>query len=235
MSFITIHQVCELWFKLLLFELTDARDRMLEGDTYLPLIRLRRCLAIQRVLHDQMNVLDTMTPRAFQEFRETLAGASGFQSVQFREIEFISGLKDPHWSTRMRGLTAADSERLRRRLAEPTLWDGFLAVLEAAGFDVSTLSCRYAAYDKIAANPEEHTALSELAHALVEHDQAWSLWRSRHALVAQRQIGGRSGTGGSAGVSYLRARIDHRFYPELWDAWDAAQTELRTQVPMAAP
>ncbi|HEY7487292.1 MAG TPA: tryptophan 2,3-dioxygenase family protein [Streptosporangiaceae bacterium] len=235
LSFITIHQVCELWFKVLLYELTDARDRMLEGETYLPRVRLRRCLAIQRVLHDQMNVLDTMTPRAFQDFRGALGGASGFQSVQFREIEFISGLKDPHWPARMRGLSAADRVRLRRRLAEPTLWDGFLAVLAASGFDVSDRSCRYAAYDKIEANPEEHAALWELAHALVEHDQAWSLWRSRHALVAERQIGGRPGTGGSAGVAYLRARVDHRFYPELWDAWAAAEPELETDVSRAAP
>jgi tryptophan 2,3-dioxygenase len=222
LSFITIHQVCELWFKVLLFELTDARDRMLEGDTYLPRVRLRRCLAIQRVLHDQMTVLDTMTPRGFQQFRGALGGASGFQSVQFREIEFVSGLKDHRWPTRMRGLSAADRDRLQRRLDEPTLWDGFLAVLWAAGFDVATRSSRYAAYDKIASNPEEHAALGELAHALVEHDQAWSLWRSRHALVAERQIGGRAGTGGSAGVAYLRARVDHRFYPELWDAWETA-------------
>src|SRR6266545_5450115 len=217
LMFISIHQVCELWFKLLLFELTDARDRMLAGEAYLPRIRLRRCLAIQRVLHDQMNVLDTMTPQGFQEFRGTLHGASGFQSAQYREIEFLSGLKDPNWPKRLRGLTADDRLRLRRRFAEPSLWDGFLAVLEASGFDVSTRRCRFAAYDTIANAPEDHTALWELAHALIEHDQAWSLWRARHTLVAERQISGRPGTGGSAGVRYLRARVDNRFYPELWE------------------
>jgi tryptophan 2,3-dioxygenase len=230
LMFISIHQVCELWFKLLLFELADARDRMLAGEAYMPRIRLRRCLSIQRVLHDQMNVLDTMTPKGFQEFRGALGGASGFQSAQYREIEFLSGLKDPAWPTRLRGLAASDRDRLQRRLTEPTLWDGFLAVLETYGFDVSTRPCRFDAYNTIASAPEDHADLWELAQALVEYDQAWSLWRSRHALVAERQIGRRPGTGGTAGVRYLRARVDHQFYPELWEAWDV----IETHVPMAA-
>lgn len=229
--FISIHQVCELWFKLLLFELTDARDRMLAGEACLPRIRLRRCLAIQRVLHDQMNVLDTMTPQGFQEFRGNLGGASGFQSVQYREIEFLSGLKDPDLPNRLRGLTPADRDRLQRRLAEPSLWDGFLAVLETFGFDVSTRPGRFAAYETIAGARDEHAALWELAHALVEHDQAWSRWRTRHALVAERQIGRRPGTGGSAGVRYLRARIGRRFYPELREAWDVLETDVRRTAP----
>jgi tryptophan 2,3-dioxygenase len=225
--FISIHQVCELWFKLLLFELTDARDRMLAGEADLPRIRLRRCLAIQRVLHDQMNVLDTMTPQGFQEFRGDLGGASGFQSVQYREIEFLSGLKDPAWPNRLRGLTAADRDRLRQRLTEPSLWDGFLAVLEAFGFDVSSRSGRFAAYHTIASDPEDHAAVWDLAQALIEYDQAWSQWRTRHALVAERQIGRRLGTGGTAGVRYLRSRVDHQFYPELWEAWDVLDTDVR--------
>jgi tryptophan 2,3-dioxygenase len=228
--FISIHQVCELWFKLLLFELADARDRMLAGEARMPRIRLRRCLSIQQVLHEQMNVLDTMTPQGFQEFRGALGGASGFQSAQYREIEFLSGRKDPAWPNRLRGLPAADRDRLRRRLTEPTLWDGFLAALEASGFDVSTQRCRFAAYNTIASDPEDHADLWELANALVEYDQAWSLWRNRHALVAERQIGSRPGTGGSAGVRFLRARVDQQFFPELWEAWDVAETD----VPVAA-
>src|SRR5499426_3117036 len=110
--FITIHQVYELWFKLLLAELTDARDRMLAGEVYLPRVRLERCLTIERVLVGQVDVIDTMTPQDFLIFRTKLAPASGFQSAQFREIEFLSGLKDPGFLNRFRGLTALEQVRL---------------------------------------------------------------------------------------------------------------------------
>src|ERR1043165_2243579 len=136
--FITIHQVYELWFKLLLHELTDARDRMLAGETYLPRLRLERCISIERVLVGQVDVIDTMTPQDFLAFRNKLAPASGFQSAQFREIEFLSGLRDPGSLHLFRGLTDAERERLERRLAEPSLWDGYLAVLRHAGFAVDT-------------------------------------------------------------------------------------------------
>ena len=110
--FITIHQVYELWFQLLLAELSDARDRMLAGESYLPRVRLERCLAIERVLIAQVDVIDTMTPQDFLAFRTKLAPASGFQSAQFREIEFLSGLKDPGYVQRFRGLTPAERDQL---------------------------------------------------------------------------------------------------------------------------
>jgi tryptophan 2,3-dioxygenase len=223
LMFIALHQAYELWFKVQLFELTDARDRMLAGETYLPRLRLRRCQEIQRVLHGQIDVLDTMTPQGFQEFRDALGSASGFQSAQFREIEFLSGLKESRWPDRLPGLSAADRMRLRRRFGEPTLWDGFLAVLEMHGFAVSSRRQRFAAYTAITDNAE-HADLWELTEALVDHDQAWSMWRARHAFVVERQIGARPGTGGSAGIAYLRGRADLRFYPELWEARDLAGT-----------
>jgi tryptophan 2,3-dioxygenase len=215
--FITIHQVYELWFKLLLAELTDARDRMLSGETYLSRVRLERCHAVERVLISQVDVIDTMTPQDFVVFRNKLAPASGFQSAQFREIEFLSGLKDPAYLRRFRGLADTERDRLRRRLDEPSLWDGFLAVLSKAGFDVDTPERRFAAYGEIARDRERHGPLWDLAEALVTHDQAWSLWRARHVLMAERQIGTKPGTGGSAGGAYLRSRIEMRFYPELWE------------------
>lgn len=215
--FITIHQVYELWFKLLLAELTDARDRMLDGETYVPRVRLERCHTIERVLVGQVDVIDTMTPQDFLEFRTKLAPASGFQSVQFREIEFVSGLKDPAYVRRLRGLTDAERASLRRRLAEPSLWDGYLALLAGAGFDVDKPEARFEAYAEIAADRERHGPLWDLAEALVDHDQAWALWRARHVLMAERQIGAKPGTGGSSGGAYLRSRIDVRFYPELWE------------------
>ncbi len=215
--FITIHQVYELWFQLLLAELTDARDRMLAGEAYLPRVRLQRCHAIERVLVGQVDVIDTMTPQDFLEFRTKLAPASGFQSVQFREIEFLSGLKDDGYLDRLRGLTADEDSRLRRRLNEPSLWDGYLALLEASGFATATRDDRFKAYRCIAKDRTQYGALWDLAEALVDHDQAWSLWRARHVLMAERQIGTKPGTGGSAGGAYLRSRVELRFYPELWE------------------
>jgi tryptophan 2,3-dioxygenase len=215
--FITIHQAYELWFKLLLWELSDARDRMLAGESYLPRIRLERCIVIERLLVHQVDVIDTMTPQDFLVFRNQLAPASGFQSVQFREIEFVSGLKDSGFLQRFRGLSDVERDRLERRLDEPSLWDGFLVVLARAGFEVATVEERFAAYARIAHDRERHGALWDLAEAMVAHDQAWSLWRARHVLMAERQIGTKPGTGGSAGGTYLRSRIELRFYPELWE------------------
>lgn len=215
--FITIHQAYELWFKVLLFELTDARERMLAGETYLPRVRLERCHVIERLLVHQVDVIDTMTPQDFLEFRNKLAPASGFQSVQFREIEFVSGLKDWGFVNRFRGLSDTERDRLKRRLNEPSLWDGFLAVLRSAGFSVATSEQRFAAYIRIAHDRDSHGVLWDLAEALIAHDQAWSLWRARHVLMAERQIGTKPGTGGSAGGAYLRSRIETRFYPELWE------------------
>jgi tryptophan 2,3-dioxygenase len=215
--FITIHQVYELWFKVILNELTDARDHMLAGESYLPRVRLQRCRTIQQVLISQVDVIDTMTPQDFLVFRTKLAPASGFQSAQFREIEFISGLKDPTYLDRFRGLSDEECTRLKLRLDEPSLWDGFLAVLGHAGFAVDTRDDRFDAYLRIAADRERHGALWDLAEALIEHDQLWAVWRARHVLMAERQIGVKTGTGGSAGGAYLRSRTDLRFYPELWE------------------
>jgi tryptophan 2,3-dioxygenase len=220
--FITIHQVYELWFQLLLAELTDARDRMLAGEAYLPRVRLARCIAVERVLVAQVDVIDSMTPQDFLVFRSKLAPASGFQSAQFREIEFLSGLRDPLYLRRFRGLTSIERDRLERRLNEPSLWDGYLELLRHNGFRVDEREERFAAYLEIANDRERYGPLWDLAESLVDHDQAWSLWRARHVLMAERQIGTKPGTGGSAGGAYLRSRIDLRFYPELW--------ELRSQL-----
>jgi tryptophan 2,3-dioxygenase len=215
--FITIHQVFELWFKLLLAELTDARDRMLAGESYLPRVRLARARAVEDVLIKQVDVIDTMTPQDFLAFRNKLAPASGFQSAQFREIEFLSGLRDPGYLSRLRGLTEPERARLLLRLSEPSMWDGYLAVLRHAGFAVDSEEERFAAYVDIARDRTRFGPLWDLAEALVDHDQAWSLWRARHVLMAERQIGTKAGTGGSAGGAYLRSRVELRFYPELWE------------------
>jgi tryptophan 2,3-dioxygenase len=215
--FIVIHQVYELWFKLLLHELGDARDRMLAGEDYPPRLRLQRAHAVERVLVEQVDVLETMTPQDFLAFRALLAPASGFQSVQFREIEFLSGAKDPAYLARLGHANPAERERLERRLAEPTLWDGFVTLLGKAGFDVTDEEARRAALVAVSRDRMAYGPLWDLAEALVEHDSMWARWRSRHVLMVERQIGRKSGTGGSTGAPYLQGRLGLRFYPELWD------------------
>jgi len=217
--FITIHQVYELWFAEILHELEAVRAAMFAGRLWEARHLLDRVATIEQVLVSQVDVLETMTPQDFGVFRGRLAPASGFQSVQFREIEFLSGAKDPEFLERFVGLTDAERTRLQRRLAEPTLWDGYLRVLadlglatEGAGLTTSLLT--------VANDRESFGAEWDLAEALVTHDaNAW-LWRSRHVVMVERQIGTRSGTGGSSGGPYLRSRLPLRYYPPLWELRD---------------
>jgi tryptophan 2,3-dioxygenase len=204
--FITIHQVYELWFKLLLFELEAARKAMAEGDSYWASHYLRRVSAIEEVLVAQIDVLNTMRPQDFLAFRSNLAPASGFQSVQFREIEFLSGLREPVYLERLE-LTGDERSRLERRLSEPSLWDAFLTLLARNG-GPSLLD--------IAHDRDQYGALFDVAEGLLDHDEALGRWRSRHVLMVERQLGSKSGTGGSTGVSYLKTRIDKKLFPELW-------------------
>ena len=215
--FITVHQVYELWFAQMLHELTAARDQMLVGETYLPRKALQRVHVIERVLIQQVQVLETMTPQDFLAFRAHLAPASGFQSVQFRELEFLSGARDPAYVDRMRQASTAEQERMWRRLDEPSLWDAFLRLLEQRGYAVGDVDERRASLLDIARNAVERPELWELSEGLLEHDSLASQWRSRHVDMVERQIGTKTGTGGSSGAPYLRTRLAVRYYPELWE------------------
>ncbi|MGQ0468178.1 MAG: tryptophan 2,3-dioxygenase family protein [Sporichthyaceae bacterium] len=217
--FITIHQVYELWFQQMLHELEATREAMFRGRLWLARQLLDRVATIERVLIAQVDVLETMTPQDFGIFRQRLAPASGFQSVQFREIEFLSGAKDPEYLERFVGLTDVERSRLERRLEEPTLWDAYLQVLAARELPVDdgqlTASLLAVARDRDAYGEEW-----DLAEALLDHDaNAW-LWRSRHVVMVERQIGTRSGTGGSSGGPYLRGRLPLRYFPHLWTLRD---------------
>jgi tryptophan 2,3-dioxygenase len=205
--FIIVHQAYELWFKVVLHELEGARDAMLGGEAFPARHYLARVRVIEHLLIEQVDVLETMSPQDFLAFRSELAPASGFQSVQFREIEFLSGLKHPAYLKRLEADTEERS-RLERRLAEPTLWDGFTAIRESAGAPSLV---------EIVRSRQDHPDLFELAEALLDHDEAFALWRSRHVMMVERQIGGKTGTGGSTGAQYLRSTLDKRFFPELWD------------------
>ena len=205
--FIVAHQVYELWFKVVLDELEATRSRIDADDIFFARHHLRRVHVIERLLIEQIEVLETMSPQDFVAFRSQLAPASGFQSVQFREIEFLSGLKEPKYLARIEG-TPDEMSRLRRRLEEPTLADAFRALVERRG-SPSLL--------EIFRDREHHGDLFDLCEALLDHDEAFAHWRARHVLMVERQIGSKPGTGGSSGAQYLRSTLDKRFYPELWE------------------
>jgi tryptophan 2,3-dioxygenase len=205
--FIVAHQVYELWFKVVLFELEAARDRIDSDDIFFARHHLQRVHVVERLLIEQIEVLETMSPQDFLAFRSQLAPASGFQSVQFREIEFLSGLKEPKYLARVEA-TPEETARLRRRLDEPSLTDAFHHLLERRG-SPSLL--------EVFRDRERHSDLFDLCEALIDHDEAFAHWRARHVLMVERQIGAKTGTGGSSGAEYLRGTLGKRFYPELWD------------------
>ncbi len=224
--FITVHQAYELWFKQLLHELTAVRDAMLapadaEPQTWRARQLLHRAHVIERLLVSQIDVLETMTPQDFLEFRSTLAPASGFQSVQFRELEFLSGAKDPDFVRRFRSLTDVERERLATRLAEPSLWDAYVDLLASRGLPVADDKQILAALVSIARDRPHHDDLWQLAEDLLTHDELAGLWRARHVQMVERQIGTKSGTGGSTGAPYLHRRVPLRYYPLLWELRDS--------------
>jgi tryptophan 2,3-dioxygenase len=219
--FITIHQVYELWFKQLLHEVAAARDAMngaVAGRTlWWAQHLLARVHVIERVLVQQIDVLETMTPQDFLEFRQRLAPASGFQSVQFRELEFLSGAKDPSYVQRFRGLTHDERRRRATPPEGPPPGAAVVHVLRSEGLpadsdeDISA-SLRVVAHDRSA-----HAVVWALAEALLQHDELAASWRARHVVMVERMIGGKSGTGGSSGAGYLRSRVPVKYYPLLWD------------------
>jgi len=205
--FIVAHQVYELCFKVVLFELEAARERIDADDLFFARHHLQRVHVIEQLLVEQIDVLETMSPQDFLAFRSKLAPASGFQSVQFREIEFLSGLKEPKYVARL-DATPEEMTRLRKRLDEPSVDDAFRALIQRRG-SPSLL--------EIFRDRQRHGDLFDLCEALLDHDETFAHWRARHVLMVERQIGSKTGTGGSSGVEYLRSTLDKRFYPELWE------------------
>ncbi len=214
--FITVHQAYELWFKQLVFELEAIRDRMIGGDAERARHYLTRVHAIERVLIEHIEVLQTMSPQDFLEFRSLLSPASGFQSAQFREVEFVSGLKDRRYLKDL-AATPEELQRLARRLEEPTVWDGFVALLEGNGLDMPEDDevARLDSLVRMAREPK-HAALFAVSEGLLDHDEAFAEWRIHHVLMVERQIGAKTGSGGSSGVEYLRSTLGKRFFPDLW-------------------
>lgn len=223
MLFIVIHQVYELWFKQLLHEL-DAAAGALDRDDLLQVAKeFRRIHTIQRILEEQVDVLETMTPQEFNQFRDNLHPASGFQSVQFRELEFACGVRRTdvlQWIE----LDDAHRARLQRRLDAPSLYDRVKALLRRRGFAVDSSEELIESYRRIYEGEYEHPDLHRLLEDLIEFDERFLLWRGRHIRMVERMIGQKQGTGGSSGAQYLEGTLTQRFFPELW----AVRTRLGT-------
>jgi tryptophan 2,3-dioxygenase len=215
--FIVIHQTYELWFKQILHELDATLGWLRQGRAFRVNHSLRTVISIEKVLVEQIHLLETMAQIGFLEFRDKLNPASGFQSMQFRELEFLSGHKDERILNAFRNDEFA-FERLNKRFAEPSMADGFWALLERHGLSASTHDDRVLAIVTILGKPETYPDLFVMQDLLIEHDAQISLWRYHHVLMVERMLGMKPGTGGSEGVGYLMTTITKKFYPELWEA-----------------
>ena len=226
MLFIVIHQVYELWFKELLHEL-DRVARLLTGDdSHRAQHTLKRILTILKVMVAQLDILETMTPLEFLTFRERLAAASGFQSDQFRQIEFVLGAKSQPAIDRFPDGSRA-RQALQRRYAEPTLWDAFLQYLSREGYPVPARQLARDPAAPIEPAPDVQALLidlyrrdtknAELCERLVDLDEGVQEWRYRHVKMVERTIGAKAGTGGSAGSAYLRSTLGRNLFPDLWE------------------
>jgi tryptophan 2,3-dioxygenase len=223
MLFVVIHQVYELWFKVILHELDHVTAELLAGRPEGAMAPLHRTTRVDELLIAQLRVLETLTPDGFLEFRDPLKPASGLQSGQFRAIEVLGGF-DGTTPADASQLSDHDRAELRRRAGAPTLFSALCVALRSHGLDapdgdshelrerrVSALVSLY--QDHVS---QERAVLHRVCELLIDHDEAISRWRFHHALMAARLIGSRPGTGGG-GVAYLDTTIALRFFPELWE------------------
>jgi tryptophan 2,3-dioxygenase len=225
MLFIVIHQVYELWFKQLLHELGKLQSQLESGETTHAMRTLRRMLAILKIVVAQLDVLETMTPTQFTGFRDALGTSSGFESAQFRELEGVLGRRD----RMMTAQYAADSPeraRITAAMSRPSVFDSFVHYLAGQGYDVpadirtrdvtqplQASASMQQVLKKVYDDDTDATAVCEL---LVDLDEGMQEWRYRHIKMVERTIGGRRGTGGSAGATYLRTTLGNPTFPDLW-------------------
>ena len=229
MLFIIQHQTSELWLKLVIHEMKAAtaliRDDKLDGSFKI----LSRVKHIQAQLLHQWDVLATLTPSEYTQFRDVLGSSSGFQSVQYRLVEFLMGNKDKRMIEMHRHDPVALSA-LEQTIQTPSIYDEFIRHLDRRGLpipdevlnrDVTTPHASHPAVlealKQVYQNHEKFWDTYELAEKLVDVEEQFAHWRFRHMKVVERIIGYKTGTGGSSGVNFLRKMIDHRFFPELWE------------------
>src|ERR1700752_481349 len=228
--FITVHQAYELWFKQILHEL-DAAIQLLDEDRVAAATRaLKRVVEIEKLLVNQIHILEGMTPISFLAFRDQLNPASGFQSMQFREIEFSSGLKDTSILREFANDPFAH-QRLEERMSQPSLTECFYRLLQRRGLQAPLSSSegnptqqkkdydlRTQAVLEVLTHFEDRYEEFQLAEGMLEHDEYFSLWRSHHIKMLERMLGAKRGTGGSEVIGYLKTSLDKKFFPELWEA-----------------
>ena len=225
MLFIIIHQVYELWFKQIVHEIRKLQEELVAGDTPSVLATLKRILTILKTLVAQVDVLETLTPISFNAFRERLESASGFQSAQFREVEFLLGHKNPK-VLRHHPPGSPGRRRLEELLVRPALQDSLLRYLDGAGYEVPAELLERDVSLPHEASREVQLALLALyrrdplrqmaCERLVDLDEGLQEWRYRHVKMVERTIGYKSGTGGSSGAAYLRSTLHRPFFPDLW-------------------
>ncbi|RKG57063.1 tryptophan 2,3-dioxygenase [Corallococcus sp. AB011P] len=227
--FIVQHQTSELWMKLLIHELS-ACIRYIQADRLEPSFKIfARVAHIQRMLFEQWSVLETLTPNEYLEFRDTLGHASGFQSFQYRALEFLLGNKDDAALGPFKHVQGVHAE-LDRLLESPGIYDEFLRHLARMGHDIPRSHVErdwrqpyekspqvMEAFRRIYEDTEKHWDAYEMCEKLVDTEERFQLWRYRHMMTVMRIIGFKQGTGGSSGVGFLRKALDLRFFPELWD------------------
>lgn len=220
--FIIIHQTKELWLKQMIGDLRLAIAEV-RADRLVPAYKsLARVSRIQAVMTMSWDVLATMTPSDYSRFRHVLGSSSGFQSDQFRTVEYLLGLKDKRYLDFQRDRPAA-RDAMQAALDSPSLWDEAIAALSRAGFDVPAAEERQtpdprveAAWAEVYRDTGRWWELYQLAEKLVDLDDALATWRHKHVLTVERVIGGKMGTGGTAGVKYLQSTVAKRAFPELW-------------------
>lgn len=215
--FIIIHQTYELWFKQVLHELDATIGWIGEGRLFRANHSLRGVVSIEKILVTQIHLLESMAPIGFLEFRDKLNPASGFQSMQFRELEFASGTKDEKILNTFRSDEFA-FKRLTERFNGPSLGDVFWGYVGRLELPVETHEDRVNAAVEILTHPEKYAEVYNMQDLLIEHDELIISWRYNHILMVERMLGMKRGTGGSEGVGYLTTTLAKKFFPELWEA-----------------
>jgi tryptophan 2,3-dioxygenase len=226
MLFIVIHQIYELWFKQLIHEIAHLQDRLEGGDTPHVLHTLKRVLTILKVAVAQIDVLETMTPRQFLDFRNRLEASSGFQSAQFRELEAMLGRRD-HRAFGHYPDGSVERRRIATAMTRPSLFDSFLGYLAVQGYDVPADVRKRDVQRPLEPSPDVQQVLlqvyrddgepAQVAERLVDVDEGVQEWRYRHVKMVERTIGTRPGTGGSPGAAYLRTTLFKPVFPDLWE------------------
>jgi tryptophan 2,3-dioxygenase len=229
LQFIIVHQTAELWFKLMLFELESTRAAMFENKPVQASHYLRRVQVLIKQLIAGFEVIETMRPYDFAQFRDVLNPASGVQSLQYREVEFLCGSRDSRYLSLWQGYAR---DQLAKRAEEPTVWEGYIASLKANGLPAGNEKEVVASVIAVLQR-DDSTELGILSEQLIEFDEHFALWRNRHVQMVMRMIGAKPGTGqvsvaqlaeagyshmGTSGVDYLRTTLNRVFFPLLWEA-----------------